>query len=228
MIIICGIYKYQNLINNKIYIGKAIDIAQRRRDHRSSSSNRKDNCIFHKALRKYGEDNFSFEVIEECKKEELNEREKYWIKYYNSIIPNGYNMTTGGDSGQGELFRKSVCQYDLMGNFIQEYESASEAARQLKVFKSNLTAACRGETSQCGGYQWKYKDDKNKKIIPIHDRNGKFVQQYDKKMNLIKIYPSAAIAAKETGIGVGSIRNCCNGYSRSGGGYIWKYIKEGE
>ena len=52
------------------------------------------------------------------------------------------------DGGRGELFRKSVMQYSLLGEFIQEYESAFEAARQLGVFKSNLTAACRGETSQ--------------------------------------------------------------------------------
>lgn len=225
-----GIYKYQNLINNKIYIGKGIDIAQRRRDHRFDAERKNDNCIFHKALRKYGEENFSFEIIEKCNQNELNEKEQYWIAYYHSYIKDplckgGYNMTPGGDGGQGELFKKPVCQYDLMGNFIQEYESASEAARQLNVFKSNLTAACRGETSQCGGYQWKYKDeDKEIKIVAV--KNGKLVAQYDKEMNLIKIYLSAVEAAKETGIGVGSIRNCCNGFTKSGGGYIWRHWKE--
>jgi len=223
---ICGIYKYQNLINNKIYIGKTIDIAQRKRDHRSDASNpKRDNCIFHKALRKYGEENFSFEIVEECSKQELNEKEKFWIQYYNSKVPNGYNMTAGGDDGQADLFKKAVYQYDLMGNFIAEYESASEAARQLNLFKSNLTAACRGETSQCGGFQWKYKND-DKIIKPIAEKNGKLVAQYDKEMNLIKIYTSAVTASKETNIGVSSIRNCCNGVSKTGGGYIWRHWEE--
>jgi len=227
---ITGIYKYQNLINGKIYIGKGLDIAQRRRDHRSDADNQKDNCIFHKALRKYGENNFSFEIIEECLPEQLDEREQYWINFYHSYIQDplcqgGYNMTPGGDGGQGSLFKKPVYQYDLMGNFIQEFESASEAARQLNLFKSNLTAACRGETSQCGGFQWKYKND-NKEIKMIAIKNGKLVAQYDKNMNLIKIYLSAIEAAKETGIGVGSIRNCCNGFSKTGGGYIWKHWEE--
>lgn len=226
---ICGIYKYQNLINNKIYIGQAIDIAQRRREHRYDASNSKrDNCIFHKALRKYGEDNFSFEVIEKCSKDILNERERYWIEYYNSIIPNGYNMTTGGDSAQGEIFKKAVEQYDLYGNFIKEFDSASEAARQLNLFNSNITSACRGEYSQCGGFQWKYKDDDSKKIALIAEAKGKIVVQYDKNMNLIKIYPSAKIASQETGVNVGGIRNCCNGYSRSSGGYIWMHYEKKE
>lgn len=133
----CGIYKYQNSINQKIYIGKAQDIAQRVRDHRYNASNpERDNCVFHKALRKYGEENFIFEIVEECDKSILDEREQYWIAYYNSQLPNGYNMTSGGDGGQGELFRKPVMQYSLLGEFIKEYESASEAARQLDVFKS--------------------------------------------------------------------------------------------
>lgn len=225
---ICGIYKYQNLINNKIYIGKAKDIMQRKRDHRYNASNpKRDNCVFHKALRKYGENNFSFEIIEECPKEKLDEREQYWIKYYNTKIPNGYNMTFGGDGGQSDLFKKPVEQYDLYGKFLAEYGSASEAARQNNVFLSNLTAACRGETSQCGGYQWKYKGD-HKEIKMIPRANGKLVAQYDKEKNLIKIYLSAADAAKETGIGVGGIRHACNGHSHSSGGFIWKYIEEGD
>ena len=225
---ICGIYKYQNLINNKIYIGQAMDIAQRRREHRHDASNpHRDNCIFHKAIRKYGEDNFSFEIIEECSKGELNEKEQYQIKYYNSEIPSGYNMTSGGDSSQGEIFKKAVEQYDLYGNFIKEFENASDTARQLNLFVSNITSACRGEYSQCGGFQQKYKED-DKKITLIAETNGKIVAQYDKNMNLIKIYPSAKIASQETNINVGGIRNCCNGYSKSSGGYIQRHQEEKE
>jgi len=50
-------------------------------------------------MRKYGIDNFSFEVIEECSLEELNDKEKYWIKYYDSHnSSNGYNLTDGGNT----------------------------------------------------------------------------------------------------------------------------------
>lgn len=50
-----------------------------------------------RAIRKYGVDNFSFEVIEECKQSELNEKERYWIAYYNTFY-DGYNQTLGGDT----------------------------------------------------------------------------------------------------------------------------------
>lgn len=48
------------------------------------------------AFHKYGVDNFIFEVLEECKQEELNEKEQYWIKYFDTF-ENGYNLTLGGD-----------------------------------------------------------------------------------------------------------------------------------
>lgn len=51
----------------------------------------------YKAIRKYGIENFNFDIIEECSADELNEREKYWISYYNSYGENGYNLTPGGD-----------------------------------------------------------------------------------------------------------------------------------
>ena len=221
-----GIYKITNKINNKCYIGKSINIESRWKYHIENKNSIKEyNKPLYRAFRKYGIENFSFEIIEELKDYSIsNEREKYWIQYYNCYGNNGYNMTSGGDGGQGELFRKPVMQYSLLGEFIKEYESASEAARQLDVFKSNLTAACRGETSQCGGFQWKYKNDP-REIKPIAKANGKLVAQYDKNNTFIKIYTSAKEASDITGIGVGSIRHCCNGRSKSAGGYIFKYLE---
>ena len=46
-------------------------------------------------------ENFKFEIIEECSIEELNEKEQYYIKYYNSLVPNGYNLTLGGSNSSG-------------------------------------------------------------------------------------------------------------------------------
>lgn len=99
-----GIYKYQNKINNKIYIGKSIDIKQRQYNHKSSAYNEKANdydAQFHQAIRKYGLENFDYEVIAELTPEEytpqlLAELEKFFIKYYNSY-KEGYNATEGGE-----------------------------------------------------------------------------------------------------------------------------------
>lgn len=100
-----GIYKYQNKQNGKIYIGQSINLEQRVYAHKSSAFNEKAkdyNSQFHQALRKYGIDNFDYEVIatltnEEYSKEKLDELEIFFIKYYNSYH-NGYNATEGGDN----------------------------------------------------------------------------------------------------------------------------------
>jgi len=99
-----GIYKIENLVNHKIYIGQSIEIERRWQKHLNAN----DDFLIHKALRKYGKENFSFTILEECNKEELNEKENYWITYYNCIIPNGYNMINGGSNGAGLAKGKSV------------------------------------------------------------------------------------------------------------------------
>ena len=92
-----GIYKITNLINQQSYIGQSIDIKRRWRDHRKSAQT-EDNCLY-RAMRKYGIDNFSFEVIKECSPEELDELERYYIKLYDTYY-NGYNSTLGGNSSR--------------------------------------------------------------------------------------------------------------------------------
>ncbi len=94
-----GIYKITNKINNNCYIGLSVDIKRRWKAHQQRykvSSNKEYEKVLYKAFRKYGIDNFRFEVLEECNIESLKEREKYWIKYYDSYH-HGYNCTEGGE-----------------------------------------------------------------------------------------------------------------------------------
>ena len=83
-----GIYKITNIINGKVYIGQSINIQRRWNQEKrcafNESSPAYNQCIS-KAFRKYGINNFTFEVIEELVESALNERETYWIKFYNSI-----------------------------------------------------------------------------------------------------------------------------------------------
>lgn len=93
-----GIYKIENLINHKVYIGQSINIAHRWKQHKYCVIHNKNNEYpLYRAIHKYGIDNFDFSVLQECSKEELNELEIYWIKYYDSY-KNGYNQTEGGNS----------------------------------------------------------------------------------------------------------------------------------
>ena len=91
-----GIYKVTNKVNGKVYIGQSVDISRRWCEH----MNAKDDIYFHKAIQKYGVENFEWEVIEQCKKKDLDERESYWIEYYDSFNK-GYNCTKGGEGAPG-------------------------------------------------------------------------------------------------------------------------------
>lgn len=87
------IYKITNLLNGKSYIGQTVDFERRKKDHLKA----KDNYAIHAAIQKYGQEKFSWEVIEDnIPKELLNERESFWIEYYNTYS-DGYNETKGGD-----------------------------------------------------------------------------------------------------------------------------------
>ena len=91
-----GIYKLTNLTNQKVYIGQAVDISERFKQHTKcglgidTPSN-----MLYAAMMKDGVENFTFEVLEECGRGELNDREKYYIDFYRAQ-EYGYNMNKGG------------------------------------------------------------------------------------------------------------------------------------
>ena len=106
-----GIYKIENLINHKVYIGQSKNIERRWTEHRTRVNYaRNDNLPLYRAFRKYGIENFSFEVIEQCNVEKLNEKEKKYIQLYNSFAPNGYNATLGGESSQPQKITPEQAQ----------------------------------------------------------------------------------------------------------------------
>lgn len=95
------IYKITNKINGKIYIGQTTKTLQRRWTKHCIAA-KTDNIPFHKALIKYGFENFTVEQIDVASTiDELNKKEVYWIKYYNSMLPNGYNVCEGGNGMHG-------------------------------------------------------------------------------------------------------------------------------
>lgn len=96
---IIGIYKITKKENGKSYIGQSNDIDRRIKEHQSR---RTEPIPIEMAIQKHGVDAFTYEVLEECKLEELDEREKYWIAYYNTYKGLGYNCNEGGGTSHGE------------------------------------------------------------------------------------------------------------------------------
>ena len=91
-----GIYKLTNLKNQKIYIGQAVDIGTRWKDHiKAGLGIDTPNNMLYTAMMEDGVENFTFEVLEECGRSHLNDREKYYIDFYKAQEW-GYNMSRGG------------------------------------------------------------------------------------------------------------------------------------
>ena len=97
------IYKATNLLNNKSYVGKTEKTFDERKSNHLNDAKRDKGFAFHAAIRKYGEENFVWEVVEDNIIDEvtLNQKEEHYIALYESFGPKGYNMTKGGEGQKG-------------------------------------------------------------------------------------------------------------------------------
>lgn len=149
-----GIYKITNNINGLCYIGQSIHIQRRWNEHCKPSST---SCIA-KAIKKYGKENFSFEVLEECETKDLDIKEKYWIEYYNSIIPNGYNIAEWIDStGTKTAIYSNIDKITLL-KIIDIIQNTSltfkEIATKFNVNTSTISRINSGEVHQLQDYKY--------------------------------------------------------------------------
>lgn len=83
-----NVYSITNNINGKKYVGMTSNIKSRIADHRWEGNNSRSEQLIHKAMRKYGRDNFTFEILERTGN---RKREEYWMRELNTLSPNGYN-----------------------------------------------------------------------------------------------------------------------------------------
>ena len=96
-----GIYQIKNKLNDKVYVGKSVNIPRRWNKHISDFNlNKYPKILIYKAFNKYGLDNFEFSILELCEEKDLIEKEISWIEKLKSKEL-GYNMTLGGESNLG-------------------------------------------------------------------------------------------------------------------------------
>lgn len=223
------IYKITNLLNQHCYIGQTSrDYKTRWEEHKREAyegSSLGYNFILHKAFRKYGIENFSFELLEECENNLLQDKEKYWISFYKSFSGDGYggyNMTRGGE---GNLLISYETVYKLwdegytttqIGEILEHDRSAIRDI--LKGYKnySPEEGIKRGRLLQNGdGTEKNQPKPRNKKNLPI--------LQYSIYGDFIAEYPNRIYAEQATGIAAKNIWAAIRGKSKTAGGFQWTY-----
>lgn len=206
------IYKITNMINQKCYIGYTTTSFQTRmRKHKNDDV--KNDIVLGRAISKYGWSNFTCEIIEESEdKEKLLELEKYYIKFFNSKIPNGYNMTDGGE----KLFGENNPFY---------------AHTHTKETKQALSEKASKRIGKLNPFYGKHHKEESKVNMGGHKKP---VQMLDDNGNILKTFQSQSEAArwclsmnltKSTKANSDIAKRCKDG--KKAFGYFWKYQNEG-
>ena len=228
-----SVYKIVNTINGKVYIGQTINTIEKRFKEHLHRARYESNIVrpLYNAIRKYGEENFKIYMIEtNLTKIEANEKEKYWIKKYDSFGEHGYNATDGGDDGSYNA--KYVLQIEPETyRIINKFRSTHEAGRYIGKTNSQIQRVCSGKRRICGGYHWIYQEDYEANIKNFPDRFldkriKREVMQLDMHTGKkIAEYSSCYEVERKCGYKSTYIRRACAGERKTCYGFIWKFKK---
>lgn len=221
------IYKIYNDVNDKVYIGQTKrTVEERWKGHIYDTKNNNDNMVIHKAMNKYGLDKFKYVEIEKIQCEtldelsnNLNDKEKYYISYYNCVRPYGYNISIGGNV---LVFNKiPVDRYDLNCNYIDGFDSMVEASLFTGIPVASIEGCISDKTPNKTAYGYVFVRKGDKPYLA----KGKVrkVKQYTTNGILLETYNSIKSASEQTGIDSTDIVVCCQRKYKTAGGYIWRY-----
>jgi group I intron endonuclease len=200
------IYKVTNRKNGKVYVGNTT----RTFDVRLKEHKRKTKTILGAAIREYGFDNFSFEEIESVGSVEmLNEREKYWIAFYDCEVPKGYNQCKGGDTSFGyhhkeiskhKMSEKKKIAYAGNGNPFYGKTHSEEAKSKMSVKRKGRKLS----------EEWK-------------DKISQGLQKKVINLDTGEIFNSVKAAATHYGLKDTHITRVCKGKRKTTGGFRWSH-----
>ncbi len=160
------IYLVTNLINQMKYVGQTIRTLKQRKSSHLSSSKKGSTYYLHRAIRKYGAENFKWEVIYNASsEEELNEKETFFIKEYNTNSQDGYNLTEGGRGIRGwkhsELTKEKIKQCAIKNNsaqYLKKFVQSEEGRKKISLMQLGKT------------YEMKFGKEKAKQMIKDKQR----------------------------------------------------------
>ena len=204
------IYVIENDLNKKKYVGKTTDTLGNRFSKHcwEAINNPSKTSPLHSAMRKYGIIHFSISLLEECEDTLLSEREIYWINKLElySDKSKGYNATCGGD-GNPKYNSEEILALWKQG--FNQTEIAKTLGCERHTITKYLVNVGITETQR-----EQHKFGNAAKVVCQIDKDTK---------EIIAEYPSALIAAKETGSVASGISLVCSGKRKTHNNYIWKY-----
>lgn len=234
------IYMIENVKNNKKYIGQTLqhDINNRWKQHKLVSK-KSIGQILYNAYKKYGIDNFKFKIICICFDCDTNKYEIEYIKKYNTLYPNGYNLLEGGNNKKHNQYTINILKEKLSGKNHPNYGKKFTEERKYNMSVSRLGKLNPNYGKPISNEQ----KEKIKKTINSYDENkrkqinnkisetlknkiinNKKVAQYSLDNIFIKEFNSISEAAKHLNISRSSIQRCCDGKYKTTKEFIWKYI----
>ena len=165
-----GIYKITKKENGKSYIGQSNDIERRFSEHKI-----KIDIPIEVAIKKYGTDAFNFEIIEECPLDKLDEREKYWIAFYNTYKEFGYNCNEGGGNNRSENNGRTNLTNEDVAYIRECYDSHMRRRDVYQKFQDKISFD--GFASIWDGSTWKdikmeVYTEENKNFYKYHATDG--------------------------------------------------------
>jgi|DEB0MinimDraft_6_1074348.scaffolds.fasta_scaffold61299_2 group I intron endonuclease len=187
------IYSITNNINNKLYIGLTTEANPYKRWKRHIYESKNPVYRIHKAMNKYGTENFKFRVLEECDDNKVKEREIHYIEKFNSFHK-GYNCTLGGDLSYN--WGKGITQYTKQGEVIDHFISLSDASKSVNGDEkgSAISRCVNGERFSAYGYRWSWKNE----TLPTYKTGYYMTPLYAYTLNgLYKEWESKELARKD-------------------------------
>ena len=177
--------------------------------------------LWTKVLKKRPKELIKEEYIKTCySEEEMNSDEQYYIEFFDTLYPNGYNLTKGGDGGvHCEETRKKMSE--IAKNISDEHRKKLSESAKGRIFsdehRKKLSEAHKKICGEKHPLFGKHRSDETRKKL------SKKVLQFSKTGELIREWPSIQEIERNTGYGHGTISRCCNGKQKSAYGFLWKF-----
>ena len=228
------IYCHTNKINGKKYIGTTCKSPSHR--WRGNGIGYCNNNHFYNAICKYGWNNFEHTILFcNLTKDDAYLIESKLIKQFNTTDQDyGYNISSGGFGGKGIYSSGKIYQFTQDGEFVNIYNSISDAEQKTGLLFANICACCNGRRKMSGKYQWSYARniDKIRKVTFDYKKSNfhevKKVLQYTLDGHFIKEWGSAKEASRNLHINSSNISEACNGIFLSHRGFQWRYKQDND